>query len=480
METALQQLWLNTLGWTLVHFLWQGTLIAISVTTVLGWLRDRNAAKKRYLVLCCGLLLMFLAPISTFFWQVITDSPNAVQSIPVTAESSLSSNSSVTKTSLPIWRQAITLLDQASPWCAFVWIVGVTIFFARLIQGLARAQKLRVWGISQVPVDWQIRFEELIKRLDIAHQVKLLSSSIVPVPSVIGWVKPVVLVPIACFSGLSVSQLEAVLIHELAHVRRHDYLVNVLQSVAETLLFYHPAVWWISDQIRIERENCCDDLAVQACGSAHTYVSALAKLEEQRQLQPTLAATGSDILHRARRLLSGGKTQAAGPTPLFSIAVVLLVLSATVFTVAQSASSGEKQLQEATTSKETHSSPAADLIHRFEESKTRQDKLEAISKLSGSLTSEAWQKLLDIASGDPDTEVQKEAVSHIAGRANEQAIEALGQLYFAQSAPELKIHILSYLSGFRTAAAREKMRNIARTEENPAVRQRAVDYLLSH
>jgi beta-lactamase regulating signal transducer with metallopeptidase domain len=480
METAIQQAWLHILGWTLVHFLWQGTLIAISVTTVLGLLRDRNTAKKRYLVLCCGLLLMFLAPISTFFWQVVTDSSTAVQSIPVRAESSLPSNSSVTGTGLPIWRQAINLLDQASPWCAFVWIVGVTIFFARLIQGLALAQKLRVWGISPVPIDWQIRFEELIKRLDIAHQVKLLSSSVVPVPSVIGWVKPVVLVPIACFSGMSASQLEAVLIHELAHVRRHDYLVNVLQSVAETLLFYHPAVWWISDQIRIERENCCDDLAVQACGSAHTYVSALAKLEEQRQLQPTLAATGSDVLHRARRLLSGGKTQAAGPTPLFSIAVVLLVLSATVFTFAQSASFGEKQLKEETTSKETHPSPAAELIRRFDESKTRQDKLEAISKLSGSLTSEAWQKLLDIASRDPDTEVQKEAVSHIAGRADEEAIEALGQLYFAQSAPELKIHILSYLSGFRTAAAHEKMRNIARTEENPAVRQRAVDYLLSY
>jgi beta-lactamase regulating signal transducer with metallopeptidase domain len=480
MRFAINQAWLHALGWVLFHFLWQGTLIAIGVTTVLGWLRNRTAAKKRYWVLCSGLLLMLLAPISTLFWQIATDSSNAVQSIAMMAESSLPLNSQAVATDSPIWWQMTVLLDQASPWFAFLWLAGVTIFFVRLTRCLMWTQKLRVLGISSVPVDWQIRFAGIIKRLDITHHVRLFSSSIVSVPSVIGWMKPVVLIPSACLSGMSVIELEAILMHELAHVRRHDYLVSVLQSVVEALLFYHPAVWWISDQIRIERENCCDDLAVQTCGSAHTYVSALMHLEEQRQLQPMLAATGSNILHRARRLLSGSKTQGGGLTPLFSLAVVLLVLSTVGFAVAQSAWSDEKQLQKVTTSRETQPSPAAELMRKFDEGKTRQDKLQAISRLSGSFTNEAWHKLLDVASRDPDTEIQKEAISHIAGRANEQAIEALGQLYSAQPAPELKIHILSYLSGFRTAAAREKMQNIARTEENPTIRQRAMDYLLSH
>ena len=107
----------------------------------------------------------------------------------------------------------------------------------------------------------------------------------VRVPTIVGCLRPVILLPASVVTGLPASHLDAVLAHELAHVRRHDYLVNVLQSLVETLLFYHPAVWWCSRQIRIEREHCCDDLVVEACGDRVVYAHALAQLEELRGLQ---------------------------------------------------------------------------------------------------------------------------------------------------------------------------------------------------
>src|SRR5205814_4150217 len=123
------------------------------------------------------------------------------------------------------------------------------------------------------------------------------------VPAVVGWVRPIVLVPASVFTGLTAEQIEALLAHELAHVRRHDYLINLLQTVTETLFFYHPAVWWVSRAIRNERENCCDDLAVEICGNTLAYVRALTDLEQMRQGMPRLAmaADGGSLLSRVQR-----------------------------------------------------------------------------------------------------------------------------------------------------------------------------------
>ena len=118
----------------------------------------------------------------------------------------------------------------------------------------------------------------LSRRLHITRAITLFESTLVDVPTVIGFVKPVILLPASVLGGLTPQQLEAILAHELAHIRRHDYIVNLLQSLLETLLFYHPAVWWLSRRIRIEREHCCDDLAVSLCGDPLVYARALADL----------------------------------------------------------------------------------------------------------------------------------------------------------------------------------------------------------
>src|SRR5207245_639661 len=132
-------------------------------------------------------------------------------------------------------------------------------------------------------------------------------SALVEVPTLIGCLRPVVLLPASTLAGLSPAQLEALLAHELAHVRRLDYLVNLGQTTAETLLFYHPAVWWVSHRMRVEREHCCDDAAVAVCGDAVGYARALAELEGRRTLAPVLAvaADGGSLWSRVARLVGG-------------------------------------------------------------------------------------------------------------------------------------------------------------------------------
>ena len=136
----------------------------------------------------------------------------------------------------------------------------------------------------------------MARRLELRRAVAVLESAAVSVPTLVGWVQPVVLLPAAALSGLSPQQLEAILAHELAHIRRHDYLVNLLQSVVETLLFYHPAVWWVSAEVRAEREHCCDDLAVAVCGDRLVYVSALAELTSIERRAFALAATDGSLV----------------------------------------------------------------------------------------------------------------------------------------------------------------------------------------
>src|SRR5205814_960303 len=168
----------------------------------------------------------------------------------------------------------------------------------------------------------------LSRRLHITRAITLLESSLVDVPTVIGWLKPVVLLPASALAAMSPQQLEAILAHELAHIRRHDYLVNLLQTLVETLLFYHPAVWWLSRRIRAEREHCCDDLAVSLCGDPIAYASALADLESLRSSDHrfAMAATGGSLLHRVRRLIGAPPSHAGrGPAWLTGSAALILL-----------------------------------------------------------------------------------------------------------------------------------------------------------
>src|SRR5262249_31480014 len=147
---------------------------------------------------------------------------------------------------------------------------------------------------------WLSLARRLSLALGVRQAVRLLESTAIEVPAVLGLLRPVILLPASAVTGLTPAQLEMILAHELAHIRRHDFLVTLFQSAVETLLFYHPAVWWISRQVRIERENCCDDLAVAVCGTPLQYARALARLEELRAeaLPLAVSANGGSLMER--------------------------------------------------------------------------------------------------------------------------------------------------------------------------------------
>jgi beta-lactamase regulating signal transducer with metallopeptidase domain len=191
--------------------------------------------------------------------------------------------------------------------------------------------RLRRIGTSKVSEELLEITRRVSKRLGIARSVAILQSSLVEVPLVVGYLRPMILLPIGLLSNLPMAQLEAIIAHELAHVRRHDFLTNFLQTVVETLFFYHPAIWWFSKRIRIEREHCCDDLAIQVLGNRIEYGRALVAVEKLRGESSVLALSVADgsMLARVRRIVgqSGNGQAASRWTPLNILASCLIVVA---------------------------------------------------------------------------------------------------------------------------------------------------------
>jgi TonB family protein len=202
------------------------------------------------------------------------------------------------------WVVAAAWVEARWQAAVLIWSAGVVLLSLHLLRGWLLVKRIRRSG-AEPAADWMPQMQRLASRLGIRRRLRLLESAWIEVPSVIGWIRPVILVPASALAGLPPAQFEAILAHELAHVRRHDYLVNILQSVIEVLLFYHPAVWWTSRRVRLEREHCCDDVAAEVCGDRVAYAAALTSLEERRGATPAFAigAHDGDLLARVRRLV---------------------------------------------------------------------------------------------------------------------------------------------------------------------------------
>jgi beta-lactamase regulating signal transducer with metallopeptidase domain len=305
-------------GWTLLHFVWQGSVIAL-LPFIVRALSTRQSARLRYGTACLALLMMAVTPLITF--SVLEGRSNPSSGLRLNSESLLEKPSSgnwnsVTSLELfsPPWLQTIeTVVSPWLPWLTVAWLCGVFFLSLRLAGGLFYAQRLTRNRTRPIGIEWQEKLRRLCEQLQVRRTVLLFESARIQVPTVIGWLRPVILLPGSALTGLTTPQLEAILAHELAHIRRHDYLVNLLQTAVETLLFYHPAVWWVSKQVRQEREHCCDDLAVAVQGDVLAYARALAELETRRTNEPQLAmaANGGSLLTRIERLLVGSQPRKA-------------------------------------------------------------------------------------------------------------------------------------------------------------------------
>jgi beta-lactamase regulating signal transducer with metallopeptidase domain len=296
MITLLNQPWTERLGWTLLHFLWQGILVAALYALARAVAGGRISARGRYAIACASLLAMTAAPALTYWW--LGNSGQAARIGVLTGWGARQLGPAVA------YSPVTDPWQQAMPWIVLAWFAGAAACSLRLLMGFISAAALRRSRPAPVLTEWQQTLDRLIERMHVSRSVRLLPTDRVDSPSVIGWLRPVILAPVSVLCGLAPEQVEALLTHELAHVRRHDYLVNVLQGIAESLLFYHPAVWWISHQIRTEREHCCDDLAVAASGDVLVYARALAELESMRpaHFKAALSANDGSLLRRIQRL----------------------------------------------------------------------------------------------------------------------------------------------------------------------------------
>lgn len=307
----LPESFVEVLGWTLLHFVWQGTIVGLALGFIL-LIVPATWARLRYALACLTLVIMAVLPIATAARVARTDAAPLAGAAP--HESVATTRSSVSQPavravipfdSTPV-AQVVTGAAPTNwlPWIVAAWLAGVVVCSLRLAGGWWQARRLlRVDAFA--PHDrWPATVSRLAARLKIERSVRILESARVQVPVVIGSLRPVLLVP-AMLSGLTPQQIEAVIAHELAHIRRHDYLVNLVQSAIETVLFYHPAVWWVSHTIRVEREHCCDDLAVAACGDALLYARALTTIETLRheRFGTAMAVSNGSLLSRVRRLL---------------------------------------------------------------------------------------------------------------------------------------------------------------------------------
>jgi len=390
----------------LLHFLWQGTLVAIVLAVILRLLRDRvsadttdamhhhspapanTRANLRYAIACFGLLIMCVLPVvNLLVIEPPADSATSTDSAAeasgvfleasgehhgaptVTADVSHAQSTSVADSAISTDTRGEDALAGAEPderaavasppapcsytsvlqWFFWTWLVGVALLSAWHVAGWVLSQAFRRGGATP-PDDVLALVGKIARRMGIHRAVAVRQTLKTAAPMVIGWLKPALVLPASILTGLAPRELEAVLAHELAHVRRHDYLVNLIQTVVETLLFYHPAVWWLSCRIRSEREFCADDLAMRVCQRRDVYARSLVALAEiVRTPSPrAVAATGGRFLARIRRIMHLPDQRSTSPRLARRSALVAVMATAclgiVLIAVAQSQPAKDKPL----------------------------------------------------------------------------------------------------------------------------------------
>jgi len=303
----------RALFWTLVHSLWQGLALAI-LTGLVILLTRRSSPALRYNVLTGAFCIFLVGAGITFFLQL---RGGGISSVPLPGAPA--SFSPVPPAEMPVmgvlfasggssWAgRWVGWLNQRAGFIVTCWFIILFIRLVKLLTDLGAVQRLRYYRTSVPDGHWQQRVMELARQMGIKRAVGLLESSLIRVPMMAGMLKPVILAPLGLLAQLPPSQVEAILLHELAHIRRKDYLVNLLQSLAETLFFFNPAVLWISSLIREERENCCDDIAVGEARSKKEFIHALVSFQEYSQpvSRHAIAFPGAKnhLLERIRRIV---------------------------------------------------------------------------------------------------------------------------------------------------------------------------------
>ncbi|MEM9918922.1 MAG: M56 family metallopeptidase [Bacteroidota bacterium] len=370
---------LYALGWTVLHSLWQGVALAMLMAVVLAGLQNKSA-KLRYEIASFTLFGLLISSVCTFIYMY----DSAIDFTAITADSA----PSITVIAAQSGEQSGHFLngflytctkyfDQHLPIIVSLWMLGLAFFALRLLGGYAYVQRLRYRHNQPLEQPWQIKLERLMEALPVRRSVALLESALVSVPMVVGYLKPAILLPLGAVNNLSQQEIEAILAHELAHIRRNDYLINIILSVVEALYYFNPAAWWIAANIRSERENCCDDIAIRLCGNSLTYAKALVRLQEFDQgavpaFAMPFAGGKKQLLQRIRRILNQPQNRSHIREKL--TATTLLLLSILFVSVSANAPF----------EKEADASPVSMEVKLLEEEKTLSHGLDTIIPKSSS------------------------------------------------------------------------------------------------
>ncbi len=305
------------LGSWLLHFLWQGTVVTLLLAALLIFLK-RATSEVRYVACWVALTLMVVLPTLSTLTILPVDGLEIPSSSAVNhsgAFGATDAHNSQLHTGAeeelffdtPFIPRAVTVLVDLRAYFVYGWMLGVMFFAFRLQSGIQRTAYLKTassYKSGELPTH---ALAALCKKMNIRQKVRVTSSIHIDQPILIGWIKPVILLPASILTGLPAGHINAILAHELAHIKRHNYLFSLIQSVVETLLFFHPAIWWISHQIRTEREYCCDALAIATLSSKKIYLKTLADLEAHRasMIVPRFSLSMKDgsLLDRVNRIV---------------------------------------------------------------------------------------------------------------------------------------------------------------------------------
>ena len=320
------------ISWALFHSIWQISLIALWLYFLLRIISS-TSAKLRYAVSTGALLLSFILPLATFLYISAVPAKPEAAAVRFSNETEMQAGRiQTTVAGIAAWTDSVLpatfrdvrkslglTINKYGIYLAIIWLIGMLVFSLRTIGGIWRVHQLKTVKVSQPDEIWIRKLTELSKKLKIKQKVLLLKSSLVDSPMIIGWIKPVILVPAGVFLQMDPRQLEMILAHELMHSRRLDYLINIGQHIIEIVFFYHPCVWWISNEVRREREFACDEAVVSTLENAKiVYATALTNLEqlrlETKRSAPrfTVAANGGKLMNRIQRIIENKKTTRSG------------------------------------------------------------------------------------------------------------------------------------------------------------------------
>jgi bla regulator protein blaR1 len=334
---------MQALAWTFIHSLWQGMLLSIAAAGII-FVTKKASASLRYNLLTAALLLFLLTIVVSFSTQLAKakETIQVTQIIPA-KEITIAEQAIVItnkNNELSITTKFTSSVTANANWIILMWFLIIGFQFIRLAVGLYNVQQVKKTQAFSAGYYWDDRIIELSKQLHISTAVRLLQSGIAKIPVAIGFLKPVILFPVAMLASLPANEIEAILIHELAHIKRKDFLVNLLQSIIEIIFFFNPAVLWVSSLIKIERENCCDDIAVDYTGSKQSYIKALLSFQEynlstEASLATAFVGEKKYLLDRVKRIIYNNNKTLNNMEKKF-LAAGIIITSVCIFTFSTS------------------------------------------------------------------------------------------------------------------------------------------------